>query len=269
MTALPSHRSWAKRVLGRRGTVLARCLERGLPIPRWGNLRRTAPFSDNFGFDRGRPVDRHYLEQFLAAHAPAITGDVLEIQLPGYTRKYGFGVTTSHTIDINDVFAPTYCCDLADARAIPSNRYDCFLLPNTLCVLRDIESCLREAYRVVRPGGTVIATTAAFVPLTSDGCDYWRLSVSGWREMAARAWPPGTYEVRGYGNVLAAVASMLGLAAEELTVRELEVHDHRYPVLVGLVCHKTAGLEDVARVGDSGTLKRVVDADHASAEPAR
>jgi hypothetical protein len=229
-----------KAQLGPRGTVLARCLARRLPIPRWGNLRRTRPFSENFGFERGTPIDRHYLQRFLKEHADRITGDVLEIQLPGYTQKYGRNVVTSHTLDINASFRPTYCTDLAVADSVPSNRYDCFLLPNTLCVLKDIEACLRQALRVVRPGGMVLGTSAGFVPLTPDASDYWHLSAAGWSEVASRVWPRGSYEVRSYGNALSAVAAMMGLAVEELTDEELDVHDDRYPVLVTLACRKPA-----------------------------
>ena len=39
---------------------------RGLGVPYWGNLRRLRPFSVYYGFDRGTPVDRYYLDRFLA-----------------------------------------------------------------------------------------------------------------------------------------------------------------------------------------------------------
>jgi hypothetical protein len=226
-------------VFGPRGVVLARCALRRYACPRWGNLRRTRPFSEHFGFDRGTPVDRYYLHRFLEDHAHLITGDVLEIQLPGYTSRFGQGVTSSHTLDINPAFGPTYCCDLSNAAIVPSARYDCFLLPNTLYALRDVDACLREAFRIVRPGGAILAATSVFVPLTDEpAADYWRLSPAGWRQIVSRCWPAGSWTIASYGNVLAAVAAMLGLAAEELTPEELDVEDPRYPVLVTLCCRK-------------------------------
>src|SRR5438046_1805575 len=78
-------KSW----LGPEWTVVVRCLVRGLPLPHWGNLRRTQPFSRDWGFDRGTPVDRYYLHAFLDKHRQYIRGDVLEIQAPIYTREYG------------------------------------------------------------------------------------------------------------------------------------------------------------------------------------
>ncbi len=233
-------RERARALLGPHGTVVARSVLRGLGLPRWGNLRRTEPFSRNFGFDRGTPIDRHYLHAFLRANQAAITGDVLEIQGSDHARRYGHALGDTHTVDINPAFAPTYLCDLAQADVIPSGRYDCFLLPNTLCVLRDIEGCLRQALRVVKPGGVVLATTATFVPLVPDGADYWRLSADGWREIASRVWAGHDVTIDAHGNCLAAVSAMLGLAAEELSADELDVHDPHYPVLVTLRVVKAA-----------------------------
>ena len=225
--------------LGPAWTVRLRCLARGKPLPRWGNLRRTRPFSAGFGFDRGTPVDRFYLDRFFDRHRADITGEVLEIQMPGYTRRYGQGVRAAHAVDINPQFSPTYLCDLADAaRLIPAERYDCFLLPNTLSHLRSLEDCLRQAFRVVRPGGVILASTAVLSPLIPDGPDYWRLSAQGWEEVAARVWPEGQVKVESHGNCLAAMAAMLGLAHEELTPEELLVEDPRYPVLVTVHCRK-------------------------------
>jgi SAM-dependent methyltransferase len=226
------------RLLGRRSKVWARCVTRGLPIPRWGNLRRTKPFSSQFGAERGTPLDRHYLDRFLDSHRSAISGTVLEIQMPAYARRFGHEIKRVDTIDINPVFEPTFLCDLAHADIIPSNTYDCFLLPATLQGLRDVGACLREALRVVRPGGVVLATTAGFVPLMGDVPDYWRMSAVGWREVSARVWPQCEVQIRAYGNCLAAAASMMGLAAEELTVEELDALDERYPVVVALACQK-------------------------------
>jgi SAM-dependent methyltransferase len=219
--------------------VVARSVLRGLGLPRWGNLRRVEPFSRRFGFERGTPIDRYYLHTFLAAHAAAITGDVLEIQQPDYTRRFGRALVATDSVDVNPAFSPTYLCDLAQAeRIIPSDRYDCFLLPNTLCVLRDIEGCLRQALRVVRPGGVILATTATLGPLAPDVPDYWRLSVDGWREILTRTWPGCGVLIEAHGNCLAATAAMLGLAAEELTPAELDVLDPLYPVLVTIRCDK-------------------------------
>ena len=235
-------RETLKQMMGPRWTSLARCLARGKGLPRWGNLRRTAPFSANFGFDRGTPVDRYYLHRFLEAHRPSITGDVLEIQSPGYTERYGHDVRRAHTVDIDPRFGTTYVVDLARSRGvIPDAAYDCVLLPNTLALLRDIEGCLAAALRIVKPGGVILASTSVFVPLLPDLPDYWRLSVAGWHEVLDRVWQDTEFALESHGNCLAAVASMLGLATEEVTGEELDVKDPRYPVLVTVRARRKGG----------------------------
>jgi SAM-dependent methyltransferase len=224
--------SAAQALIGPRLMVLARCALRGLPLPRWGNLRRVEPFSGVFGSDRGTPVDRFYLHAFLDAHRSLITGRVLEVQLPSYTQRYGHDVVTSHTVDINPEFRPTYICDLADARHIPSDSYDCVLAPQTLQHVEDLNGVLRTMMRVVKPGGWVLASAPTLLPLIPDGGEYWHLTPAGWRLTLAREWPGCDVSVEGHGNCLAAIAAMHGLAFEELTEDELKANDPRHPVLV-------------------------------------
>ncbi len=240
MTSGAAARAGIKRALGPHLTVLSRCVLRGLPIPHWGNLRRTSPLSQNFGFDRGTPIDRFYLHRFLDANRARITGRVLEVQVPSYTRTYGHDVAVSDTVDIDPRFSASYTCDLADAPQIPSDSYDCFLLPNTLQHVANLSAVLRTALRVVKPGGTLLASAPTLLPLISDADDYWRLSPAGWRKTLAREWAGCDVAVDGHGNCLAAAAAMYGVALEELSDKELSVHDPRYPVLVTMSCRKPA-----------------------------
>jgi hypothetical protein len=56
---------------------------------RFGSLGQVSPISSIFGFDRGLPVDRYYIEKFLSAQSADIYGRVLEIGDDRYTRKFG------------------------------------------------------------------------------------------------------------------------------------------------------------------------------------
>jgi SAM-dependent methyltransferase len=222
----------AKRWAGPHATVVARCFLRGYPVPRWGNLRRTVPFSATYGFERGTPIDRHYLNAFLSAHRDQITGDVLEVQTTSYTERFGRSVRRSDTFDIAPSFSPTYLCDLSHCEeVIPSASYDCVLLPNTLPHLCELDRALVQLRRIVRPGGVILASAAGLLPLTGDVPEFSRLTPDGWRHRLASAWPGAAVDVDGHGNCLAAIAAQLGLVLEELTPSELDVDDPRYPVL--------------------------------------
>lgn len=225
-----------KALLGPRWTTWARTVTRGLERPSWGNLRRVAPLSQVYGFDRGTPIDRYYVDKFLSSRRDLISGRILEIQTTDHARRYSGVATVMHTLDVNSAFHPTYLCDLGSADVVPPGSYDCFLLPNTLCFLRDLDAALRHARRIVRSGGVILATVPVFVPLTPDVPDFWHASADGWRVVAERVWPDCHTSVETHGNCLAAAAAMYGVAAEELTAAELDVIDPRYPVLVTIEC---------------------------------
>jgi hypothetical protein len=53
------------------------------------DLRRLTPLTRSFGYDRGQPIDRYYIEKFLGRQARDIAGHVVEIGDDRYTRQFG------------------------------------------------------------------------------------------------------------------------------------------------------------------------------------
>jgi hypothetical protein len=47
--------------------------------------------------------------------------------------------------------------------------------------------------------------------------------------------------VQAFGNVLTCIAFLSGMAREELSARELETHDERYPLVVAVRAMKANG----------------------------
>ena len=118
------------------------------------------PITDDWGFSRGHPVDRHYIESFLMRHAGDIRGAVLEVGDRGYTQRFGAGrVTTSDILDVDaDNAAATYVADLRDATSVPSDTFDCFILTQVLVLIRETPEALREVFRILKPGGVALIT---------------------------------------------------------------------------------------------------------------
>ena len=59
------------------------------------------PISTKYGFDRGQPIDRVYIEKFLRNKQERIKGVCLEVVDGTYTKKFGgTKVTKSDVIDI-------------------------------------------------------------------------------------------------------------------------------------------------------------------------
>lgn len=235
---MPLSSRFAKWLLGPTLTARARRFRRGLQDPEWGNFRRTEPFSNHFGFERGTPIDRYYMAAFLRRWSTDISGVVLEIQTGDTARRYGRALDRVDTLDLVASHRPTYLCDLASAGIVPDGLYDCFLMPSTLPFLRDLEPALTHALRLLKPGGVILAPTPVLGQIDTSAPDYWRLNVDGWQRVAERVWPSASVTIAGYGNCLAATAAIMGLTAEELTPAELDVHDPRFPVLAGIRCRK-------------------------------
>lgn len=228
-----------KRFIGPRWTTRLRVLARNLGWVRWGNLRRVQPFSNVFGWDRGTPVDRYYADAFFEKYRAAIRGDVLEIDRSLYTERYGYALGKAHTFDIDPRCNPTYLCDLAHSEnALPDEAYDCVLLPCTLSLLREIVPCLRNALRVLKPGGTILANASCLSPMDGTTRDFWHASPAGWRHLTELAWPGCEVILEPHGNCLAAAAAIMGISAEELSPEELAYDDGIYPVVTNIVCQK-------------------------------
>jgi SAM-dependent methyltransferase len=219
-------------MMPRRRDGLARRLRR-MVRPAWlGTMRRTRPLSERWGADRGTPLDRYYIERFLADHRADIRGRVLEVKDSGYTARFGMAVAARDVLDI-DGHNPqaTVIADLAAADAIPSDRYDCFILTQVLQSIFDTRSSIAHAHRILKPAGVLLVTVPAVSPVIETG-DYWRFTAMSCQALFAAAFGADRVEVRSYGNVLSAIAFLAGMAWEELSRRELDVQDDRHPLLV-------------------------------------
>lgn len=212
-------------------------LLRRLRRPAWlGTLRRTSPLSDMWGFDRGTPIDRFYIDGFLSAHRTDIRGTVLEVQNRMYTARYGMGVDRSEVLDI-DAANPeaTIIADLAAADTIESDQFDCFILTQTLQLIRDTHACIVHAHRILRPGGVLLVTVPFLCrmnPPFEGPFDYWRFTTDSCTALFAEVFGSDMIEVRSHGNILAGIAFFTGMAQEELTRRELEADDKSFPVTI-------------------------------------
>jgi SAM-dependent methyltransferase len=209
---------------------------RRLTRPAWlWSLRRSKPLSDVWGRERGEPIDRYYIEQFLDQHPHLIQGRVLEVLNSDYTRRFGSSVERSDVLDIDpDNRDATIVADLSKADSIAADTFDCFILTQTLQFIEDVPSALSHVHRILRPGGTVLATLPAVSRIGRSYLDneYWRFTAAGAAALFSRAFEGGEVEVRSRGNALVAAAFLLGIAKEELRERELEEDDAFFPLIV-------------------------------------
>jgi SAM-dependent methyltransferase len=215
----------------------ARRLVRRLRFPiRWGSLRRTEPLSSYYGFDRGLPVDRFYIEGFLARNAEDVRGRVLEVHDANYTRRFGADrIDDSEVLDIDETNPEaTLIADLAEPGSLPAGRFDCVILTQTLQYPKSPEAALRNVWESLAPRGTALITVPCLARIDPDhpAIDRWRFTALGLQTLLARACPGAELEVTVHGNVLVGVAFLMGMAAEDLNQSELEHEDDRFPLVV-------------------------------------
>ncbi len=205
---------------------------------RWGDLRRLTPVSRSFGFDRGQPIDRYYIDRFLSGHAADIQGRVLEIGDNHYTRHFGRErVSRSDVLDLpRDNPNATLVADLTRADHVPPDTFDCIIFTQTLQFIYDLQAAAGTLHRILKPGGILLAT----FPVVSQICrydmdrwgDYWRFTTASISRLLGNAFGPEQVIVTAYGNVLAAISFLQGLAAEELEPQELDYQDPDYQILI-------------------------------------
>ncbi len=202
---------------------------------RFGDLRRTRPVASDFGYGRGGPVDRYYIEAFLEAHRDDVRGRVLEVGDDSYTRRFGGEqVDAADVLHVDAASGARFVGDLADGGFLPDDAFDCVVLTQTLHLIYDFEAALRTLRRVLAPGGVLLLTVPG-ISNTDPGewGSTWHYSFTehSLARMLGDAFPGFELTTRSYGNVLAAVAFLHGLSAVELTSAELDDHHVEYSLV--------------------------------------
>jgi SAM-dependent methyltransferase len=206
----------------------------------FGSLRRVKPVSKYWGFDRGKPVDRYYLERFLSRHALDIQGHVLEIGDDVYTLQFGRErVTKSDILHVAEGYPKaTIVADLTQANHVPSDTFDCIICTQTLQLIYETPKAIRSLHRMLKPGGVLLLTIPGISQISRYDMDrwgdYWRFTLASAKRLFTEVFPEDSVRIETYGNVLAATAFLHGLSVEELTEDELDYTDPDYEVTIAI-----------------------------------
>jgi SAM-dependent methyltransferase len=204
------------------------------------------PVSRRFGFDRGQPIDRYYIEAFLAVHADAVTGCVLEIGDDTYSRQFGAARVTRQEIlhVVPGHPGTTIIADLSDAPEIPSAHFDCIILTQTMHYIFDLRAAVATLYRVLKPGGMLLVTLPGISQICRDQSnresDCWRFTASSAARLFGGRFGSENVTVCTYGNVLTSIAFLQGLSSEDLTRDELNHRDPDYQLTIAVAARKQA-----------------------------
>ena len=221
--------------------------EQYIPAPghiNWGDYNRTNPFNTAFGYDRGGPVDRYYIENFLEKVSPNIKGRVLEIADNAYTLRFGGNRITHSDILHIDESNPkaTFVGDLTHAPHLPDNAFDCIILTETLQLIYENKKALATCYRILKPGGALLVTVPGISNIAFDEWGkYWMWSFTdkSISRLLGEFFSEENITVETFGNVLVAMAFLHGIGLPELKKEQLEKKDPHYQVKITAMAMKS------------------------------
>jgi LmbE family N-acetylglucosaminyl deacetylase len=203
----------------------------------FGDLARIEPISRCFGYDRGTPIDRPFIESFLDQHRLDIRGRVLEIGDNTYTKQYGDSrVYCSDVLHVNQGHpGATIIGDLSHAPHIADNSFDCLILTQVLVVIFDLQSTIRTLHRILKPGGVALITVPGISNIdTGEWRDQWMWSFTpnALRELLCLCFLRSNVEVSSRGNVFTSISFLQGLCSEDISHYPIHVDDPSYPQTV-------------------------------------
>lgn len=207
--------------------------------PLWfGTLRHTNPISSAWGKDRGHPVDRYYIERFLQTHCEDIHGRVLEVGSPIYTEQFGKNITKADVLDSSPGNPKaTILADLDSALHIASNEFDCLIFTQVFQFICNLQACIEELHRILKPGGVLLATVPCISKVDQGyekNKDFWRFTDAGCKMIFGDVFGSNRVNIHTYGNVLSSIAFLTGVAHEELTQKELDYIDPSFQLVLGI-----------------------------------
>ncbi|MBT5717039.1 MAG: methyltransferase domain-containing protein [Opitutae bacterium] len=204
-------------------------------------MRSLNPVDRDFGFNLGTPIDRYYIENFVSKHDNLIQGEVLEIGEDSYTSKYAIN---DFNLNILHVDKKEGClhADLESGQGIPESAFDCIILTQTLPFLFDVKSAVSNVHRMLKPGGTVLATNPCISQISRFDMDrwgdFWRFTSLSLRKLFEISFLKNQIEIESFGNSLTATCFIQGIPAEKLTPKELAFQDSDYPVTLTVLAKK-------------------------------
>jgi len=208
------------------------------------NVSRVVPVSRKFGFDRGTPIDRFYIDKFLSGNASLIAGEVLEVAGKDYSLGYGRDVQHVTVLSVAPGAGVDLVGNLETGENIPSEKFDCIILTQTMQMIFDVRSALRHSYMALKPGGSILLTASGISQISRYDMDrwgeYWRFTDKSMDRLITELLPLPEFEIKTYGNVGVAKAFLDGLAFEELPAESLSFNDPDYQLLVAARITKPA-----------------------------
>ena len=182
-------------------------------------LRQLISLNKNRGNIEAQTISAYYIERFLKYHADDIKGEVLVLGKDFLMPQRSWNadqVNLEIRSELND-----------DIFRFPANSFDCVIGTAILDRVYNLRAMLKALYRILKPGGVLLATLPG---MPYNPSQYWAFTMHSAQRLFAESLLPT--HVRAYGNVLTAVTQLLGFSVAALRQNEISHQDDQYQVLI-------------------------------------
>jgi hypothetical protein len=207
-------------------------------------VMKSLPVSRSFGFDRGTPIDRYYIEKFLSENSSLICGQVLEIADSIYTKKFGkSGIEKNLVLHVEETGCDSDIIgDLATGKGIHEGLVDCFIQTQTLLCIYNIKEALANSMKLLKPGGVLLMTVPGITQISRFDMDrwghFWSFTDLSIRRLFEEFVPRENITINTYGNAKSAAAFLYGLASNEIRKEDLDFFDPDYQLIITAIVRK-------------------------------
>lgn len=195
------------------------------------------PVSRNFGSERGKAVDRYYIEEFLNNNREDIHGCVMEIADNTYTKKYGENrVNKSIVLHVKGWGKNSIKGNLETGEGLSDEMVDCLICTQTLQYIYDVKSAMKNILKILKPGGVALVTLPGIKSLClfddEKWGEKWSFTVKSAEYLCHEIVDKDHYKVDAYGNVKVAIAYLYGLCCEDMSEEDFKYNDPQFPFLI-------------------------------------
>lgn len=198
-------------------------------------IKSTEPVSRLFGNERGTPVDRYYIEQYLERESKEITlcDRVLEVGEDTYSKRF-FPNSESDILDYS------MGMDLTKKETLPESRYDVFICTQVLHQIYDVKSAIEGAYYLLKEGGVLLATVCGNISKLARNDEYehyWGFTECSLKKIVGEVFEK-EIKTEFYGNSAVATAFVQGISLEELDKAILNKKDKDFTICISVTAKK-------------------------------
>ena len=195
------------------------------------------PISEVFGMDRGTPIDRFYISKFFNKYKYLLQGRVLEVGGDHYIEEFGKEISSYVVIRGENSNRIEKKADLTKYTTLKAlGRFDCIIMVQVLNFIFDFQSALHNVNMILKKNGTVFLSVSGISQISKYDHDrwgdYWRFTDKSLVNLIEDNFPSSEYIIETYGNVFSSSAFLYGIAAEEMSEKDLMLVDENYQLLL-------------------------------------